>query len=231
MRRKSWFTWFMIVFLGWMGAWSLGEFCGLLSSAQAQSPDLEAIVSGIEQRYAGRGFSASFFQESMLKAMQISDTAEGRLTVKRPGMMRWEYTLPDEQVIITNGSTMWIYRPADRQVMVGRAPDFFGQGKGAGFLSDIGQIRDSFTITLAPELSDAYFRLLLQPLKPTPDLAEIILSVAKTTYQVDQVITHNAHGDETRIILKDYRFNFDPDESLFTFDIPEGIDVIQLDPS
>lgn len=228
MRRKSWF---MIVILGWMGSWISGGFCGPLSLAEAQALDLEAIVSGIEQRYAGRGFSADFFQESMLKAMQISDTAEGRLTVKRPGKMRWEYTLPDEQVIITNGSTMWIYRPADRQVMVGRAPDFFGQGKGAGFLSDIRQIRNSFTITLAAAQSDDYFRLQLLPLKPTPDLAEIILSVAKTTYQVDQVITHNAHGDETRIVLKDYRFNLDPDENLFTFDIPEGIDVIELDPS
>jgi outer membrane lipoprotein carrier protein len=191
--------------------------------------DLEAIIRGIEQRYAGSGFSATFFQESMLKAMQISDTAEGRLTVKRPGKMRWEYTLPDEQVIITNGSSMWIYRAADRQVMVGRAPDFFGQGKGAGFLSDIRQIRDSFTITLAEAQSNGYYRLQLQPLKPTPDLADILLSVAKTSYQVDQVITLNAYGDETRIVLKNYQFNINPDESLFHFDIPEGIDVIQLD--
>jgi outer membrane lipoprotein carrier protein len=228
MGRNSWFA---FIIIGCMGCWVWGGFFSPLPSAFAQATDLEAIISGIEQRYAGRGFSAAFFQESMLKAMQISDTAEGKLTVKRPGKMRWEYTLPDEQVIITNGSAMWIYRPADRQVMVGRAPDFFGQGKGAGFLSDIRQIRDSFNITLAEAQSDGYHRLLLRPLKPTPELAEIILSVAKTTYQVDQVITHNAYGDETRIVLEKYQFNLDPDESLFNFNIPEGIDVIQLDPS
>jgi len=224
MRRYSWLS-LIIVGLLWGASFSLA------GSAEAQTPDLEAIISGIEQRYAGRGFSANFFQESMLKAMQISDTAEGQLTVKRPGKMRWEYSLPDEQVIITNGATMWIYRPADHQVMVGRAPDFFGEGKGVGFLSDIRQIRNSFSITLAEAQSDGYYRLQLQPLKPTPELADIILSVAKTTYQVDQVITHNAYGDETRIVLGGYQFNLIPDESLFNFDIPEGIDVIQLDAS
>lgn len=220
-------VWFLLICLGLV--WGCPS--GLIARVEAQSPDLEKILDGIEQRYAGSGFSATFFQESMLKAMQISDTAEGRLTVKRPGKMRWAYTVPDEQIIITNGSTMWIYRPADRQVMVGRAPDFFGQGKGAGFLSDIGQLRGSFTITLAEAKSDGYFRLQLRPLKPTRDLADIILSVAKITYQVDQVITHNAYGDETRIVLKDYQFNLDPDENLFNFNIPEGIDVVPLDPS
>jgi outer membrane lipoprotein carrier protein len=217
--------------MGWLGCWIAGELSSLPAWAEARTPDLETIISGIEQRYAGRGFSADFFQESMLKAMQISDTAEGRLIVKRPGKMRWEYIIPDEQIIITNGSTMWIYRPADRQVMVGRAPDFFGQGKGAGFLSDIRQIRDSFNISLDQTQSEGYFRLRLQPLRPTPELADVILSVAKTTYQVDQVITHNAYGDETRIILKAYEFDIQPDESLFNFDIPDGIDVIELDPT
>jgi outer membrane lipoprotein carrier protein len=224
MRR---YLWLLLIIVGLLGAGSLSP----AGSAEAPTLDLETIISGIEQCYAGRGFSATFFQESMLKAMQISDTAEGRLTVRRPGKMRWEYTLPDEQVIITNSSSMWIYRAADRQVMVGRAPDFFGQGKGAGFLSDIRQIRNSFTITLAEAQSEGYYRLQLKPLKPTPDLADIILSVAKTTYQVDQVITHNAYGDETRIVLGGYQFNIEPDESLFNFDIPEGIDVIQLEAS
>lgn len=215
----------MLAMVGWFWVGALT----LVQSALAEGPDLEEIISGIEQRYAGKGFSATFFQESMLKAMQISDTAEGRLTVKRPGKMRWEYTIPDEQIIITNGGDIWIYRPIDRQVMVGRAPEFFGQGKGAGFLADIRQVRNNFTIKMAPAVSPEYHRLELRPLNPTAELVDIFLSVAKVTFQVDQVITHNAYGDETRIVLGNYRFNLDPDEGLFNFDIPRGIDVIELD--
>jgi outer membrane lipoprotein carrier protein len=165
----------------------------------------------------------------MLKAMMISDTAEGRLIVKRPGKMRWEYLIPDEQTIITNGKSMWIYRPADKQVMVGKAPEFFSSGKGAGFLSDIRQIQESFDVQLQKSKSPDQFRLRLLPKKPTADLADIILSVNRSDFLVQQVLTYNSYGDETRIEFSEYQFNQNPKDSLFTFIIPDGIDVVQID--
>jgi outer membrane lipoprotein carrier protein len=202
---------------------------GLTATAGTETGLLAKILDGIEKRYAGPGFSAKFFQESMLKAMQISDTAEGSLTVKRPGKMRWQYTIPDAQTIITDGRRMWIFRPADNQVMVGKAPDFFSEGKGAGFLSDIRQIRKGFTIEMQKAENDAYYRLRLIPKKESADLADIILSIEKSNFQVEQVLTHNAYGDETHIILSEYQFNLNPDENLFTFEIPEGVDVVRMD--
>ncbi len=190
---------------------------------------LDQILDGIERRYDGKGFSAAFFQESILKAMQITDTAEGSLTVKRPGKMRWEYTIPEPQSIITDGRTMWIHRPADNQVMVGKAPEYFGGGRGAGFLSDIRQVRKSFSIQMQAAENKDYYRLKLIPNKPTAELADILISVDKQTYRIDQVVTHNAYGDETRIVLSDYRFNIDPDDAQFTFTIPKGADVIKMD--
>jgi outer membrane lipoprotein carrier protein len=216
----------MIILAGALALWVVST---VATPADTGSVALEGILKGIEKRYAGKGFSASFFQESMLKAMQITDTAEGQLTVKRPGKMRWEYTIPEKQSIITDGKTMWIYRPADNQVMLGKAPAYFGKGKGAGFLSDIRLIRESFTIELQPAENDDYYRLKLLPLQPTQELSDIILSVAKRTYQIDQVVTHNAYGDETRIVLMDYRFDIEPEEGLFGFTIPEGTDVVQMD--
>ncbi|MGD9008990.1 MAG: outer membrane lipoprotein chaperone LolA [Desulfobacteraceae bacterium] len=203
---------------------------GWQSAAAADDAALiQKILGGIEKRYAGKGFRAKFFQESMLKAMMISDTAEGRLIVKRPGKMRWEYLIPDEQTIITDGKSMWIYRPADKQVMVGKAPEFFSGGKGAGFLSDIRQIRKSFDVQLQKSKSPDHFRLRLLPKSPTADLADIILSVNRSDFLVQQVLTYNSYGDETRIEFSEYQFNQNPKDSLFTFIIPDGIDVVQID--
>lgn len=201
----------------------------LNATADDNAATLSKILDGVEKQYSGPGFSAKFFQESLLKAMQISDTAEGSLTVKRPGKMRWEYTIPDAQTIISDGRTMWIYRPADNQVMVGRAPAFFAGGKGAGFLSDIRLIRKSFNIELQKAENDAYYRLRMVPKKGSPDLADVILSVKKSSFRVDQVVTHNAYGDETQIALSDYQFNLDPKDDLFTFEIPDGVDVVRVD--
>ncbi len=202
----------------------------LYSQTAAPGPvTLDQILDGIERRYDGKGFTASFFQESILKAMQITDTAEGRLTVKRPGKMRWEYTIPEVQNIITDGRTMWIHRPADNQVMVGKAPEYFGGGKGAGFLSDIRQVRKSFTIQMQAADNPDYYRLKLTPVKPTAELADIVISAAKGSFQIDQVVTHNSYGDETRIVLSNYQFNLDPSDAQFTFSIPKGTDVVKMD--
>ncbi|MDA8140063.1 MAG: outer membrane lipoprotein carrier protein LolA, partial [Desulfobacteraceae bacterium] len=132
----------------------------------AKTPDMERILNGIEQRYSGKGFTATFFQESILKAMQMTDTAEGRLTVKRPGKMRWEYVVPDPQTIITDGTTMWMDRPKDKQVTLVKAPERFSSGKGAGFLSDVRQIRKSFNLESLPAESPKYYRVKLLPHKP-----------------------------------------------------------------
>ena len=207
--------------------WILGT--GALSAAEKSDiAGLEKILKGLEARYSGKGFSVAFFQESMLKAMQISDTAEGRLTVKKPNKMRWEYILPDPQTIITDGKSMWIHRPADNQVMVGQAPAFFGDGKGVGFLSDIRQIRKGFRVEAIPNKVKRHYRLKLVPKRPTPDIAEIFLWVAKTSFQVDQVVTFNSYGDETKISLNTYKFNLDPKDSLFSFVIPDGADIVEL---
>jgi outer membrane lipoprotein carrier protein len=200
-----------------------------ISAAQSPAANVDTIMQGMEQRYAGKGFSAKFFQESMLKAMQISDTAEGTLMVKRPDKMRWAYTMPDEQTIITDGRTLWIYRPADNQVVVGKASEFFDLGKGAGFLSDIRKLRESFRISVQPAQNKDYYRLRLVPRKANPEMSEIILSVERKSFQINQVVTYNQYGDETRIVLSNYEFNINPDDDLFTFSIPEGVDVVHMD--
>ena len=222
LKRIFFLTYLILTGLAVMApAWGAGE--------QDADVTMATILNGIEKRYGGPGFSAHFFQESMLKAMQLSDTAEGRLIVKRPDKMRWEYNLPDEQTIITDGQSLWIHRPEDNQVMVGRAPDFFGNGKGAGFLTDMNRIRENFAIQPQPADNDAYYRLEMVPIHPTAELNRVVLSVDKKSYQVDQVITYNAYGDETRIVLSDYRFNIDPEDGLFELEIPDGADVIQVD--
>ena len=109
---------------------------------------LDDIIKKVESRYAVSGFSAFFLQASTIKAMEITDSASGKAFFKHPDKMRWEYETPDRQTIITNGNTLWIYRPEDNQVMVGKAPCFFEDGKGFSFLSDMESVKKKFYILL-----------------------------------------------------------------------------------
>ena len=190
---------------------------------------LEQILDRMEKHYAGNSFKAEFVQESTVKAMEITDFATGKIFVRYPGKMRWEYEKPEKQIIITDGFKLWIYRPADNQVMTGSAPAFFSDGKGASFLSDITLVRKKFHITLGESKDDFFYELELKPLEKTLDVTDIRLSVTKNTFTVIRVITYNSYGDENRIEFLNHKFNVDLKDSLFSFKAPEGADVLQLD--
>ena len=207
------------------GAWADED----VAQGRKLSAELENILARVETRYAATGFSGSFKQISTLKAMQITDNAFGKIFVKRPGKMRWVYERPEKQVIISDGVSLWIYRPDDYQVMVGKAPEFFGKGRGAAFLSDMKQIRSQFSIFLEAPDSNGDYVLKLIPIEKNFDLSRIYLTISKTGFEITRIITYNGYDDETRIDLTDVEFVQSMDDALFHFDIPEGIDILRID--
>jgi outer membrane lipoprotein carrier protein len=199
------------------------------SDAAESELTLEQILDRVEKHYTGKSFQANFIQESTIKAMDIVDFASGKIFVRYPGMMRWEYEKPEQQTIITDGHQLWIHRPMDNQVLTGSAPAFFSDGKGASFLSDIKLVRKKFKISLENSTEDFFYELMLQPLEKKLDVTDIRLAVTKNTFTVVRIITYNSYGDENRIEFTNHQFDVKLDESLFSFEIPPGVDVLQLD--
>jgi len=224
-------VWLVVAFSFFFGS---AELCQNVS-AQPPLPvedsrlSLDDIMGKIEKRYAVPGFSADFFQTSTLKAMEITDSASGKAFFKRPGKMRWEYKTPDRQTFITDNETLWIFRPEDNQVMIGKAPSFFEGGKGFSFLSDMKSIQQKFSIALEKKTQDDYYELKLLPREKAFDVSVIYLSVSTRTFDVAKIVTVNSYGDETRIVFNDIQFAKEIDDSLFSFKLPEGVEVLNLD--
>ena len=215
-----------------VGLTPLGPFPNLNTAIANSHLSVDQILDRIEKKYTNSEFSADFVQRSYLKAMDIIDQASGKVYIKYPGKMRWEYEKPDRQIFITDGEKLWVYRPDDNQVQIGKAPTFFKGGKGASFLSDISLIRQEFDISLKKgeqDESDPFYYLKLIPREKTLDITDILLMVSKQTFNVVQIITIDLYGDENRIDLLDFRFGVHLDDSLFSFKIPAGADVIQID--
>ena len=205
-----------------------------VSSKTASAPDasllsLNELINKVEKHYSVSGFTADFSQTSSIKAMEITDSASGRAFFKRPGKMRWEYETPDRQIIITDGKTLWVFRPEDNQVMIGKAPSFFKGGKGFSFLSDMKVIKQKFDIVLEKEFKEGFFVLKLLPREKTYDIAEIYLWISRNTFDVVRILTYNSYGDETRIVFNNIQFKQKLEDSLFSFEITEGMEVLNLD--
>lgn len=205
----------MVIFLSVL-AWFAG----------AEAASLDAIVERVEKRYAGPGFSARFDQKSTLKAMDITDTASGKVFIKRPRLMRWEYEVPEKQIILTDGDELWVYRPEDNQVLTGKTPEYFGDGKGASFLSDIRLVRKTFNVALQRD-NAGYHVLKLLPKQKKYDINYVLLYISKRTYDIAKIITYNTYGDENLIEMSNFQFR-EPDGSVFNFRIPKGTDILKI---
>ena len=192
--------------------------------AQGNAIDLETMLTGIENRYSGRDFTATFFQRSRLAAIDITETAKGKAFFSHPGKMRWEYQEPETHEIITNGKTLWIFRPEDNQVVQGDARTFFKAGAGGAFLSDIRLVREDFTITLERN-DNGFAELLLIPKQKNPEISSIKIRIFQDSFNIDRVETTNVYGDTTTLEFMDIEFRKLP-PSLFDFIVPKGTDLL-----
>ncbi|MCF8089083.1 MAG: outer membrane lipoprotein carrier protein LolA [Desulfotignum sp.] len=186
----------------------------------------QTVLAGLENQYAGRSFSAEFKQTSVLSALDISETASGKAWFSHPGKMKWQYLAPERHDIITNGQTLWIFRPDENQVMIGDAAPFFASGAGGAFLSDISQIRDNFSVSVA-ETTDQWVALQLEAPPGNTDIQSIRIQVSRTDFQIQTVTTVNNVKDITRFELSDIQFQDMPD-NWFEFEIPSGTHIIDM---
>lgn len=184
------------------------------------------MLDGLERQYTGRSFTASFVQTSVLSALDITETASGRAWFSHPGQMKWQYQAPERHDIITDGKTLWIYRPDENQVMKGDAGPFFASGAGGAFLSDISQIREHFSVSVG-DTTDQWVELLLDASPDNPDIQSVRIQVTRKECQIMKVVTKNKAGDITRFEFDDIQFQELPD-TWFEFTIPPGTSVIDM---
>ncbi len=203
-----------------------GLFFGVAAAAEPENAQ-EAVLSAIEKKYAGKSFEASFYQISKLEALDITEKASGKASFSHPGKMKWEYLEPEQHEIITNGKSLWIYRPEENQVMQGEASSFFKAGAGGAFLSDIALVRKNYIITIK-DITEEYTELDLAAKNETPDISLIVIRVSKKTSDITRIVTRNVYGDTTLFEFTDIRFtSIDP--SRFEFTVPKGANVVDLE--
>ena len=77
--------------------------------------DVHAIADKVDQRYNHMQTLEAQFAETYSGA-GMTRTESGRLELKKPGRMRWDYDEPRPKMFLTDGSTAWFYVPGERQV-------------------------------------------------------------------------------------------------------------------
>lgn len=200
-------------------------------SAAPSQDRLTDLVERIERHYdTVSDFEAGFTQRYERRLLRRTVSESGKVSVKKPGRMRWEYRSPEEKVFVTDGAKTYFYLPAENQVMVSHQPQgAMGMEEGSPFelLAGRGRLRDSFTPSLSDEpAARGGITLRLEPRKPREEFEGVELEVEPSDGRVLRVVLIDAARNRTEFLFDDVRENVGLPESLFRFAIPSGVEVV-----
>jgi len=191
----------------------------------------QEVLSEIQNRYEKTNDSeAKFVQEYIGKMIKGSPKGEGKVYFKKKGMMRWDYKVPNQK-IISNGQTLWFYRPDENQVMVSDISNMVQEKTPLAFLTGEGNLSRDFNLlnfNEAASSTEDHYVIELTPKEPQVGLSKLRLTVDKKTYDILQADVHDAMGNVTRTRFLDIKTNLNLPDSLFHFTIPQGAEVLQM---
>jgi outer membrane lipoprotein carrier protein len=171
-------------------------------------------------------FSANFVQLTQDGLGNTLQRIEGFMQVAKPGKLRWKTEGIYEQLVISDGQSLWIYDADLEQVSIRDMANRLAETPALLLSGDVSEIGDNFIITQAP--SDYSLTFILQPKDSSQLFDALELNFDKLNQQqlLTQMIIRDASGQVTDINFSNVIKNPKLNDDIFSFDIPEDIDVI-----
>jgi len=201
--------------------------------ADSQTPSALApqeLAARIQARYAAtRDFSADFVQTYVGGVLRTRATERGTVVIKKPGRMRWQYKEPEDKLFVSDGSRMYYYVPADRQVIVSRVPDADQATTAVLFLVGKGDLARDFTAThtTVGDAPPGTVAVRLSPKQSERDYDWLTVVVDERSLAFRMLVVGDPQGGTSTFAFSNLKENTNPPDSTFAFRMPRGADVIE----
>ena len=170
-------------------------------------------------------FKAEFQQVSWNELLQQKTVAQGKLFYMKPGLLRWEYTQPNPQLIIVGEKNVWLYDPLLENVSVK-----VKEGINSPLLQIISgenTLYDNFILFSSSDNDNSTTELRLYPKKQSEELESIVLTVEKKDYRIIEISLYERSKNFRQFMFTDVSTNISLGKEKFVFEIPPHIEVIE----
>jgi outer membrane lipoprotein carrier protein len=204
-----------------------------LLSAPAVKPsapsEIDQLVNGLQARYQRLTSLSMDFTQMYLAPGERLRRESGKLMLKKPGRMRWEYSSPETKLYLSDGEIVFEYIPAQRTATRMKIKESSDARTPFLFLLGRGNLRRDFKrIEFSAESPvQAGNRVLRLTPKRTADFREIALEIVPASFQIARLSFTDANGARSDFLFSNIQENSASDDSLFTFKVPAGVQVIE----
>ena len=170
------------------------------------------------------GLQAPFTQQVFDPNGKLKETSSGSVALSAPRLFRWEYRKPYEQLIVADGSNVWVYDP-DLQQATRRAQGTAEQGSPLAALIDPAKLDRDYVVTEAGDADGLHWLALKPRATDGAGFASARLGFGKGGLEVMQFV--DALGQESVIDFGAWKRNPAFPAATFRFAPPKGVDVIE----
>ncbi|MDI5922892.1 outer membrane lipoprotein chaperone LolA [Halomonas sp. LR5S13] len=168
-------------------------------------------------------YVADFEQQILDGSGQRLQEARGRMWLSRPGKFRWEVDAPYEQLVISAGEEVTLYDPDLEQATVQALDQRVTHTPALLLSGSADELTGSYDVTRRQQGGSETFTLV-------PKDGDTLFEELQMTFRgeaLDLLQMTDSTGQRTAIEFDNVRMNEPLDDSRFTFEIPEGTDVIR----
>ena len=197
---------------------SLGTLLALMPSF-ASAASLQRFSEFINETLTARG---EFEQKIFDRNRKLLQESRGTLAFSRPGKFRWSYVKPYAQLIVGDGSKVWIYDEDLKQVTVKKLDQALGSTPGA-LLAGNNEAMRAFNLSDRGE-KDGLEWLEALPRDKESGFERIRMGFNSSGLKVMELV--DSLGQTTVLRFASLERNPRLDPGLFRFSPPKGADVI-----
>lgn len=182
----------------------------------------DAVDSLLQQLQSMDNFQAMFVQTTRDPTGAVLQQMRGELIVERPGKMRWETEEPFAQLVVSDGTLLWIYDTDLEQVTIRSMGQRIQETPALLLSGDASEIRDGFTVSMTKMDDVVRYRL-------TPNDNSQLFEALQFSYRAQRLSAmtiDDATGQVTEITFRQQTVNATLPEHTFLFEVPEGVDII-----
>jgi len=192
--------------------------------APAGSKNLKQVLDRLQRHYHDTNSFTANFREDVTTAGAPTRTRKGAVSFRKPGRMRWEFTDPDKETIVSDGETLFSYDPDLNQVLETPLKQALKSSSATSFLLGIGNINHEFKAAFASPPTPT--GLIDLNLDARTGGYKIEVGLDPATYNLMTLTLTDQLGDVTKIDFTDVHDNVELPESTFAFTAPPGADIV-----
>jgi outer membrane lipoprotein carrier protein len=197
--------------------------------------EVRDVVKQLQMRYEKTtDLQADFSQKTKIEGFERPVTSSGKVYIKKPGRLRWEYLDPATEQIYVNQDDVKVYVPEHKQVLVGKLTHMAASKAPLELLQGAAKLDESFEIEPTKGRERGATGLPLLTLIPkakehesAQNLQKIVVEVFPKTYYIRTVSLYEISGNVATFEFSNLKPNLGLGNEVFDFKTPPDAEVMK----